>query len=133
MLTGIIHLHRTLGYLLFLVAMLNLGLAFARGRTDPRTASLIAALTRYGVRMGGGLTVVLGVIHWTQSTWPLTTPWLWASLLLWVPVEILGKRMILAETALVMDGGQGTLRLILGTAGQLFAIALIFGLMSARP
>lgn len=134
MLTGLTHLHRTLAYLLFLVAMINLVLTFSRGRTDAKIAGIIDMLTRYGVRMGGGLTIVLGTVLWyVHGGYPLTTVWIWASLLMWVPVEILGKRMILAETALVADGGQGTMRMIFGAVGQLLCIAVIFGLMSVRP
>ncbi len=134
MLTGLNHLHRTLAYLVFLVTLINLVLTFSRGRTDPKVASAISALTRYGVRWGGGLTVLLGVALWAlQGVWPITTGWLWGSILLCVPIELFGRRMILSETALVADGGQGTVRLVFGAAGQLLCVAIIFGLMSARP
>jgi heme A synthase len=133
-LTGLFHLHRTLAYLVFLVALINVVLVLSRGRSDPKTARLISMLARFGLRMGGGLTVLLGVGLWSAgAVWPLATPWLWISLCLWAPVEILNKRMVLPETQLVVDGGQGTARMWMGAIGQLLCIAVIFGLMSARP
>ena len=134
MLIGLLHLHRTLAYLLFVLALVNVGLALARGRTDPRMGALIGGIVRYGIRMGGGLTVLAGVGLWaTRSDLPLSTGWTWASLLLWLPVEFCGSRLVLPEVAVVKDGGQASNRMLVGTLGQLFLIAVIFGLMSARP
>lgn len=134
MLIGLLHLHRTLAYLLFLVALSNLLLVLWGGRTHDRVAAAIGALARIGLRMGGGLTVLLGLASWgLQGRWPLSTGWLWVSLLLWVPVEVLTKRVVLPEVALVKDGGQATARLTLAVLGQLVCVAAIFGLMSTRP
>lgn len=134
MLTGLFHLHRTLAYLVFLIALINVVLVLSRGRTDAKMARLIGLLASVGLRMGGGLTVLLGIGLWAAGgAWPLATPWLWVSLCLWAPVEILNKRMLLPETQLVVDGGQGTARMVVGAIGQLLCIAMIFGLMSARP
>lgn len=134
MLIGLLHLHRTLAYLLFGVALMNVGLALSRGRTDPRMAGLVGGITRYGIRMGGGLTVLGGVALWSMSPHiPLTATWTWASLVLWVPVELCGSRLLLPEVALVQDGGMGTNRMLFGALGQLLLIAIIFGLMSAHP
>lgn len=134
MLIGLLHLHRTLGYVVFVIALLNVVLVLSRARTDPKAARLVAGLTRYGVRMAGGLNVVLGLAVWALSDhWPVSTPWLWISLLLWIPVELLGKRFVLPEAAMVQDGGQGRGGMILGAVGQLVCLAIIFGLMSARP
>lgn len=134
MLDGLLHLHRTLAYLVFLVVLGNLLLVLWGGRTNPRIGAAIGALARYGLRMGGGLTVVLGATLWAaQGTYPLGTPWIWASLLLWVPVELLTGRFVLPEVALVKDGGQATARLTLGVLAQLVCVAAIFGLMSTHP
>lgn len=133
-LTGLLHLHRTLAYLIFVLALVNVGLTLARGRTDARTAGIVGGIARFGIRMGGGLTVLVGLGLWaTHPAWPITTGWAWISLLLWVPVELCGSRLLLPEVALVKDGGQGTTRMLLGALGQLLLIAIIFGLMSARP
>ena len=61
MLIGLLHLHRTLAYLLFGVALMNVGLTLSRGRTDPRMAGFVGGITRYGIRMGGGPTGPLPV------------------------------------------------------------------------
>lgn len=134
MLTGLLHLHRTLAYLVFLTALVSVILVLSRGRTDPKMAAMVGAAVRYGIHMGGGLTVLIGLGLWAaHPSWSATTPWIWVSLLLWGPVEVLGRRLVLPEVSLVQDGGQGTSRMILGAVGQLLAIAAIFGLMSARP
>lgn len=134
MLTGLHHLHRTLAYLVFAFAFVNTLLVLARGRTNEKTAGYILAVTRYGIRMVGGLTVLLGLLLWAAHTaYPLGTVWLWASLGLWVPVEMLGSRLVVPEASLVRDGGQGTSRMVVGAVGQLLLIAIIFGLMSVRP
>lgn len=133
MLIGLLHLHRTLGYLVFLLALVSVVLVTWSGRTDPRTAAMISGVVRYGIRYCGGLTILLGVLVWAYGPWPLQTGWLWLSLLLWGPVEVFAARFILPETALVVDGGQGTARMVVGAVGQLLCIATIFGLMSARP
>lgn len=133
-LIGLLHLHRTLAYLLFVLALVNVGLTLARARSDARSAAIVGGITRFGVRMGGGLTVLGGVGLWAmRPDLPLSTGWTWASLILWLPVELCGSRLILPEVAFVKDGGQATNRMLLGTLGQLLLIAIIFGLMSARP
>ena len=134
MLIGLLHLHRSLAYLLFLGALIVVGLSVARGRTDPRVAGTLDWVVRYGITWGGRVTAVIGAVMWAFiSTYGVGTWWLWVSLLLWGPVEVLGKRLILPETELVRDGGQATGRLVLGAVGQLLLISVIFGLMSARP
>ncbi len=103
MLIGLLHLHRTLAYLLFGVALMNVGLTLSRGRTDPRMAGFVGGITRYGIRMGGGLTVLGGLALWAMSPHiPISTTWTWASLVLWVPVELCGSRLLLPEVALAL-------------------------------
>lgn len=134
MLTGLHHLHRTLAYLVFAFAFVNTLLVFTRGRTHEKTALYITYVTRYGIRVVGGLTVAIGLVLWAaHPALPVGTGWLWISLLLWGPVEILGKRLVLAEASIVRDGGQGSGRMVIGAVGQLLLIAIIFGLMSVRP
>lgn len=134
MLTGLLHLHRTLAYLVFLTALISVILVLSRGRTDPKMAAMVGAAVRYGILGGGAVTVLVGLGLWAvHPSWTLGTPWIWLSILLWGPVEVLGRRLVLPEVALVKDGGQGTSRMIYGAVGQLLVIAAIFGLMSARP
>ncbi len=134
MLTGLLHLHRTLGYAVFFIALVNLGLALSVARTDPRAARVLNALHKFGLLMAGRLNIVLGFALWfmlpqyTVATW-----WIWVSLLLWGPVEAVAVRMVKPEVALVQDGGTGSGRLLGGATLQLLIIVAIFGLMSARP
>ena len=134
MLIGLTHLHRTLAYLVFALALVNTLLVITRGRSSDKTAQYITWVTRYGIRIAGGLTVLLGVGLWAvHPAWKVGTVWLWVSLLLWIPVEMAGTRLVLPDAATVRDGGQGSSRMIVGAVGQLLLIATIFGLMSTRP
>ena len=134
MLIGLLHTHRTLAYLMFLVALVNLVLALSKGRNDPGFARGLQLTHKIGVLMCGRVNLLLGVVLWhVHGGWPITTWWMWAALLLWGPVEVIGKRMVAPEVALVRDGGQASGRLIAGVVAELVIIAIIFGLMSARP
>ena len=133
MLIGLMHTHRTMAYLLFLVALVNLVLALSKGRNDPTFARGLHLSHKIGILMLGRVNLVLGLALWHLKGWPITTWWIWVSFLLWGPIEVLGKRLVTPELALVQDGGQGSGRLIGGVAAQLIVVAIIFGLMSARP
>lgn len=134
MLIGLLHTHRTLAYLMFLVALVNLVLALSKGRNDPGFARGLELTHKIGILMFGRVNLLLGVVLWNvHGGWPITTWWMWVSFLLWGPIEVIGKRMVAPEVALVRDGGQASGRLIAGVAAELLVIAIIFGLMSARP
>lgn len=133
MLIGLMHTHRTLAYLLFLVALINLVLALSKGRNDPGFARGLHLSHKIGIMMLGRLNLVLGAALWYLKGWPVTTWWLWVSFLLWGPVEVLGKRLVSPEVSHVQDGGQASGRLIAGVVAELLIVAVIFGLMSARP
>ncbi|MCK6503031.1 hypothetical protein L6R53_06490 [Myxococcota bacterium] len=131
--TGLLHLHRTLGYLVFVLSLVGLVLALTKARTDARAARLMDQLHRFGLLMAGRLNILIGVATLAVGIWPWTTWWAWAGLLLWAPVEIVNKRMISPELALARDGGAASTRLVAGAAAELVLIVAIFGLMSARP
>lgn len=133
MLIGLLHSHKALAYLIFLVALLNLVLILARARTDADTAKIAHYVHTFGLLMLGRLNIVLGIVLWALLSYPLTTWWMWVSILLWVPAEIAGKRMVKAELQIVRDGGAASGRLTGGAAIELLCVVLIFGLMSARP
>lgn len=134
MLIGLLHLHRTLGYLLFFVALLNLVVVITKGRTDPRAAKALRYMHSFGLLAVGRLNLVVGIALWAVSPqWSLATWWAWAGLVLWGPIEAVSKRMVQPEIALVQDGGSGSSQLVLGTAIELVCVVTIFGLMSARP
>jgi hypothetical protein len=92
-----------------------------------------------GLIWGGRITVLLGLLLFGASIansippYHLGTWWIWVSVLLWAPVEILGKRLVTPEIQAVTEGGAASSRLIAGAFGQLALIVVIFGLMSARP
>lgn len=132
--TGLLHLHRTLGYVIFLAALVDLVLVLTKARTDARVANVFAKVHTIGVLMAGRLNIVLGlvmmgVLPWVQvSSW-----WAWAGLLLWGPIEVVSKRLVKPEVAVVRDGGTASGRLLMGAAVELVIIVAIFGLMTARP
>lgn len=131
--TGLQHLHRTLGYLVFFLSLANVVLALTKARTDARAARLMDQVHRFGLLMAGRLNVVIGIATLAVVGWPWMTWWAWAGLLLWAPVEVVNKRLIAPELAIARDGGTASTRLVAGAAIELVVIVAIFGLMSAQP
>jgi len=131
---GLLHLHRTLGYLLFVVALVDLVLVITKARSDARLAGILSKVHTFGMMGAGRLNLVIGItLLVTGQTYPIATWWAWAGLALWVPIEIVAKRLIKPEIAVAVDGGTASGRLALGAAIELLCIVAIFGLMSARP
>ncbi len=128
------HSHSTLAYLMFLVAMGNLLLVLTKGRTDPAFAGWLRWSHSIGILWAGRLNLLLGAgLTFTHESYTSVPWWAAVAVVLWMPVEVLGKRLVKPEVSLVQDGGQASGRLAIGAAGQLIIIAIIFGLMSARP
>ena len=133
MYTGLLHTYETLAHLLFLVAMLNLVLVLAKAGSDETIARLVRYSHEIGILWFGRAMLLIGCgVILTGGS--ILQEWgLWASLLLWWPVEALGRRFVKAELRLVEDGGQAASRLTTGATVELICILIIFGLMSARP
>lgn len=132
--TGLLHLHRTLGYVVFVVALVDLVLALTMARSDARVARLLSSVHTFGFLMAGRLNLLIGILLLALlPQWPMTTWWAWAGLLLWGPIEAVSKRLVAPELAVARDGGTASSRMILGTAVELVVVVAIFGLMSARP
>lgn len=128
------HLHRTLAYAVFFLALVQLVLVLTKARTDAKFARALDLVHRFGFLMAGRINLVLGLVLWQMSEhWTLGTWWIWVSLLLWGPIEAVSKRLVAPELSLVQDGGNASGRLLMGTAIELFCVVAIFGLMSARP
>ncbi len=126
-------IHRSLAYLVFLVALANVVLVLTKARSDARIASVLHWSHTIGLLWAGRVTMVLGLGLWHTTGWSVGTWWIWVSLLAWGPVEALGKRKVRAETDMVRDGGRGSGGMVVGVVVQLICVIAIFGLMSAAP
>lgn len=133
MIIGLLHAHSTLAYLIFVVCLVDLILVLGAARTNPQIARGVAMAERFGLVWAGRLNLVLGIGFAVASGYDLTRWWLWVSLLLWGPVEVLSKRMVQPGLRAAADGGHPSGKLTAGAVGQLLLVAIIFGLMSARP
>ena len=127
---GLIHGHKSLAYLMFGIALINVVLALKPNKSAKALKVLHTVLMNIG-----RLTLVVGLSLWTVK-WSgapiLNMWWAWSALLLWGPIEVLAKRMVKPEIQYLMDGGQSSNKLVKGTVGQLLIIAIIFALMSAK-
>ena len=130
MLEGMHHLHKHLGYLIFGLLFLQLVLAIAGGGKKEGTRRVLDILQTVAVRIVGPVIVLAGMYLWHTLGYSLTTWWLGISLLLWAPMEIVGKRMIrpALEESGVSEGNQ----LVLGASLQLGIISAIIAVMSAN-
>ena len=134
MLVGLLHMHKGLAYLVFLVALLNAVLVLSNSQPEPRVARVIQVGTRFGVAMGGRIVVLLGLVLWMMlPQHGLGTWWAWASLVGWAPVEILSKRMVAPQLERVLEGKKIQQKLLWGVLGQLVLVAAIFAVMSIGP
>lgn len=134
MLSGMLHLHHTLAYLIFLVSIVNVMLVLSSAKTDATMAKVLKWSHDLGVLWAGRINLLVGIGLWMiQDVYSWATIWIWVSILLWGPVEVLAKRMVKPEITMVTAGGQGSGRMVSGVSLQLLLIAVIFGLMSARP
>ena len=131
--TGLLHLHKSLAYLVFLVALADVVLALTKARTDARMAGMLHWCHGVGLMWGGRVTILCGIGLVLATGYPLGTWWLWVSLLLWGPMEAVGKRLVAPEVQAVRDGGQASGRLLSGVGIQLVCVVIIFALMSVRP
>jgi hypothetical protein len=108
-------------------------LAIAGARTNPSLGQALRWSHSIGTIWLGRVIVLLGLVLWNRMPHiGVGAFWIWASLLLWGPVEVAGKRFVAAELKLVRDGGSASGRLWVGALIQLFCIVAIFGLMSAH-
>ncbi len=133
LITGLRHLHRSVGYLLFVIALANVVLALAGAREKAALAAWVGRLSRIGLRMVGGVELIIGIAMW--AIWlpvPATAPWIWGTLLLWGAIEFANVRLIKPQVATVLGGGRATSALIIGTFIQVGALTAIIGLMTTR-
>ena len=127
---GLIHGHKSLAYLMFGIALINVVLALKPNKSVKALKILHTALMNIG-----RLTLVIGLSLWMlvwRGTPDINMWWAWLVLLLWGPIEILARKIVKPEIQYLMDGGQFSNKLVTGTVGQLLIIAIIFALMSAK-
>ena len=127
---GLVHGHKSLAYLMFGIALINVVLALMPNRSPKAMKILHMVLMNTG-----RLTLIVGLSVWIVkwSGAPVFNMWWgWIALLLWGPIEVLAKRMVMPEIQYLMDGGQSSSKLVKGTVGQLLIVAVIFALMSAK-
>ena len=127
---GLIHGHKSLAYLMFGIALINVVLALM-----PNRNAKVLKILHMILMNTGRLTLIIGLSIWAVK-WSgapiLNMWWAWSALLLWGPIEVLAKRLVKPDIQYLLDGGQSSKKLVMGTVGQLLIIAVIFGLMSAK-
>ena len=125
---GLINGHKSLAYLMFGIALINVVLALKPNKSAKSLKILHTVLMNTG-----RLTLVVGLSLWIlvwSDTPVLDMWWAWSALLLWGPIEVLAKKMVKPEIQYMMDGGQSSSKLVTGTVGQLLIIAVIFALIA---
>jgi hypothetical protein len=125
--------HKYLGYLLLVLPMLQLVLVLAGARKREGPARLVKKISSDGYNIVGVIVILLGLGLWHGRGYPISAVFLWLSLLLWLPVAIAAKRMVLPECEVALGGGEGSAKLLVGTLVQLLCIVTIFVLMTVRP
>lgn len=132
MLTGLLHSHKYLGYLIGGIVILNFLLTLVGARKSPGLAKLLGILAKIGLQALGGIVILAG-FYLTHSLNHWGSWWIWVSLGLWIPVAIVGKRVVMPEVELVKGGGQASGRMTMGTLIQLVLVVAIIGLMTVKP
>jgi hypothetical protein len=132
-LTGIMHGHKHLGYLLVIIPLIQVLLVFAGGAKKPGLAKVVGLLARWSYRVLGGLVMLLGLALWYSLGYSLFSGFIWIALLLWGPIEVASKRMVLPQVQAVIDGGEASNKMLIGSAVQLLCLVVIVGLMTVKP
>ena len=132
-LTGMMHGHKHLGYLLALLPIIQLILIFAGATKKPGLAKAVRLIAKIGYNALGGIVILLGLALWFTLGYGLTTGFAWLGLVLWAPVAVTAKRMVVPHCEAVMNGDTGEGKMMVGTIVQLVAIVTIVGLMTVKP
>ena len=114
--SGLIHGHKSLAYLMFGIALINVVLALMPNRSAKAMKILHMILMNVG-----RLTLLVGLSVWMVkwSGAPIANMWwAWSALILWGPIEVLAKRMVKPEIQYLMDGGQSSSKLGQGYCGS---------------
>ena len=132
MIVGLLHSLSGLAYIIFLAALLNLFFTSASGSLGKSSVALLNwthRLLRGGhinLLIGGMYLIVAGFMSATLShQW-----WILVSVLLWGPIEVMAKRLVVPELDLLQARANKSNKLTIGVVVQLVCIICIFGLMS---
>ncbi len=135
MMIGLMHSHKYLAYLLFLLLLLTIGLVAAGASEKPSLARIADRLHRLGAMNLGRLQILLGIATLAAMADTAGAPWfrpsLWAGLLLWGPMEPIAKRLVHAELARACAGEKANRgRLLAGIGLEIVLLTIIIGLMT---
>ena len=139
MLTGLQHAHKGLAYLVFFAALVNLVLALSASRS-PAALSRFIRWSHLALIWAGRVNIVIGMVFigMLNSSDPdnfgfslVGLWWIWLSLLLWGPIEVMAKRFVLPDLQYMADGAPPR-KLLTGVVVQLVCITVVFGIMSAH-
>ena len=128
-------LHMVLGNTIFFAAVCNMILALSVARSDATMARVMKWSHSVGVVWAGRLVILMGIgmvmrFKGVYLSSAMGFAWQgWVSILLWAPVEIMAKRMVRPDLDVVMDGGDASSRLAMGSGIQLLVVTVIIGLM----
>jgi hypothetical protein len=126
---GMQHLHRSLAYLVILSALIGMILAVLGAGKKPGLANIMSKTHNFGLMMTGRLVYLSGFANVVLGGHLFTNHTIIAGILLWIPMEVVAKRMVKPELSVVLDGGRAGGKLMAGTAIQLLVIVATFGLM----
>ena len=121
-------------YIIFVAAIVNLVLALAPNQNASTTSKIMTVFHQVLI-WGGRFNLLIGIamlgLHF--SSLPVLNRWLGGfALVLWIPVEVVGKSMINPDLKYMRDGAPASKKLVLGAGLQLVLVAVIFGIMHAK-
>ena len=118
-LTGFMHGHKHLGYLLSLLPVIQVILVLAGGTKKPGLAKAVRLMAKMGYRIIGGLVMLMGFVLWFSLSYGVATGFIWITILLWGPIEVASKRLVVPQCDAVLSGGEGSSQMLLGSLIQL--------------
>lgn len=134
--TGLQHSHYGLGYLLLVVALLNIALSLSPSK-NPQNFSKMMRLCHQIYLFGGRSNLILGISMVVMKPgWipeQLTGMW-WMVLpvLLWGGAEVVSKRLVKPQLQAILEGLPSNRNLLIGFLVELIVLALIFLCMIYR-
>ena len=94
--TGLVHGHKGLAYLLFVLALVNVVMTLMPNRNTPTMAKIINVVHSLVVNLGR-LMLIVGVSIWwlNYNQVPLISMWwAWSAIFLWGPIEMVSKPIL---------------------------------------